>query len=160
MFYTLAGLLLGFTGCKEDLPDDLTFKKEPYLGQELRVDGVYRSMVEDSEESLYRFTFFYRNGVLRYGTSSRDSLVYQNIDWGAGNARFIWGLFKVNDDSIVYEQWPPEDTWIYSGEILNDTTFHIDRLQNASGSDVREHDETFHFLEYGSKPDSVSRFID
>ena len=152
-------LLLSLSGCKEDTPE-LTFQREAYKGNELRVDGIYRSEMIDDEDNLFRFFFFYRNGVFRFGTASSDSLAYLTTDWGDGNARFIWGLFKIKEGEVMFEQWTPEDIWIYSGDILNDTTFHIDRLQNTSGSDVRDHDETFHFIEYSLKPDSVNRFVD
>lgn len=151
-------LVFSFEGCKQELPE-LTFSKEPYLGTQIRVDGLYYSTRKESEDQRYIFYFFNRNGVFRIANSSLDSTAYQNDDWTVGDARFRWGLFKINENEIIYEMWTPDDTWIFSGLVLNDTTFHIDLLQNANGSDVRMFDETYHFVEYSPKPDSISQYV-
>jgi hypothetical protein len=153
--------VFSFMGCDYRYnPNDFTFKRKPYEGNELRVDGYYYRVEQSYKGPFYQWNFFYRNGVIRLGGSSLDSLHFQKAGLLGDHGKIIWGYFEILGDSIFYENWTPEGTYIYSGNILNDTTFNITKTQHSSGKDVRKENWLYHFVKYSPKPDSVSRFID
>lgn len=47
----------------------------------------------------------------------------------------------------------------YFGEILNDTTIHFTSSERIDGSEYTTEDLTYHFKQFGPKPDSVASFI-
>ncbi|MEQ8546280.1 MAG: hypothetical protein RIC03_00125 [Cyclobacteriaceae bacterium] len=158
-FLIISFWLLIVTGCKEESPK-LTFERQTYNGKELRMDGFYYSVSSNFEGPLYNIFFYYRSGIYRYAGSSNDSTHFEQEGWLNPNSRLIWGLFKVDGQQILREQWTPEDSWIHRGTILNDTTFQINELQSSSGSVVRFKDDVFHFVEFSPKPDSITKYIE
>ena len=145
--------------------DELTLERRPYVGDELRIDGLYYTVEENMYGDLYTVYFFYRNGVVRYGGSSNDPEFYRGNGFLDEQAKYAWGLFHVGGDEITFEKWYPPSkgisySYISSGHILNDTTFVITESRRSNGEEeVHERDEVYHFRPYGPKPDSTSRFI-
>jgi hypothetical protein len=80
--------------------------------------------------------------------------------------KYVWGVFKINNDSIIYERWLPTEirykSYTYKGVIINDTTFNITerfRLVNGLKDEFELRDETYHFRQFSPKPDSANNFI-
>lgn len=160
--YLIIGLFFGIVSCDYPVnPDhDLTFIKTPYLGNQLRTGGYWITTSSNFEGPLYRFMFFYRNGVWRNGGASQDRYGYISNGWLPDGGRIIWGYFIVQGATLEFEQWTPESTWIYQAAILNDSTFRVNRYRDSKGFNWRNEEETFHFVKFFPKPDSTSRFID
>jgi hypothetical protein len=151
--------------------DTLQLKREPYTGDELRLDGYYYYAFNDSQYvSTY---FFYRNGICLYGTATEP----ENLDEleerfktgkfynAVKNDQTCWGVFQVDSDKIVYERWTTSSggflpAYRYVGTILNDTTFHIDSSLRVDGTDGSVYGRLFKFKEFNGKPDSTTPFID
>ena len=150
-----------------ELEDDkLTSEKRLYVGDELRIDGLYYTVGQNMHGDLYTVYFFYRNGVVRYVGSSNDpEFLNEENRFGDGRAKYEWGLFNVEGDKIAFEKWYPASkgiahSFIRSGKILNDTTFVITESRRSNGEEVREENEMYHFRPFSPKPDSTSRYID
>lgn len=65
---------------------------------------------------------------------------------------------------IKIEQWypgvgGPHPVRIKTGTVLNDTTFRLTESTNQKGRDRKTIDQTYHFRQFGPKPDSTNRFI-
>ena len=148
-------------GCKDE---ELSLKRTPYTGNELRIDGYYYRKIPDLE-----IRFFYRNGIVRYGGGGYSSfeeldnciLNHQIVD---GSSKTDWGVFLINGNTIKFEMWYPPSgggtpTYIREGEILNDTTFHITESYRSDGSERSEKNEMYHFRQFYPKPDSTNKFI-
>ncbi len=156
-------IMLTSLSCKEEINAMLTMKKTSYTGNELRIDGYYYTITQNFEGDRYGVTFFYRNGVIRYGASFKN-LSDISGDWGDGNYRGLWAYFEIADSTIRFENWLVGVTYEFKGRILNDTTFHITEQRISSGEDSNFSgttiDELYHFVRYSPKPDSVNRFLD
>lgn len=164
-------LILLLSGCDLEPPwghDDLTFEQEPYLGSEIRTDGYwYDSFVTPDGDTSYTAHFFYRNGVVRYGSAGPElddieADVIRQIQDGYDAPRFRWGLFDVTRNRIEFERWYPAEyvsAFIRSGQILSDTTFVITESRRSGGGEVRQINERYHFRAFSPKPDSTSRYI-
>ena len=74
-----------FSSCRGFLSlfdDRLSLKKEPYNGNELRIDGVYYTKrtytwTDGSKHTIIVFYTLNRNGVLRYLGASEDFNYYK-----------------------------------------------------------------------------------
>jgi len=82
--------------------------------------------------------------------------------------QFGWGVFNVMDSTILIEQYSRSSlnkklTAIFSGKILNDTTFTLKERykldQNGDKYNVYKFDVTYYFRQYSSKPDSTNRYV-
>lgn len=168
-YILILGLL--FTSCELLLgkDDELSIKREDYNGHALRLDGYYYT-----GDSLKSILFLYKNGVILSAGS------VQNKEWDkyerrfldddfrkkVSNMKFGWGLFKINDDKLIYERWYPSQkpyhTAIKECEILNDTTFIVLKSISADGETIfrRNNNAVYHFKKFKHKLDSVTKFID
>ncbi|VAW27569.1 hypothetical protein MNBD_BACTEROID06-1076 [hydrothermal vent metagenome] len=156
-------IMLSSLSCKEEIDAVLTMQKTPYTGNELRIDGYYYTVTQNFEGDRYGVTFFYRNGVVRYGASFKN-LSDISGDWGDGNYRGLWAYYEIVGSTIRFEEWLVNSTMMNTGIILNDSTFKITERRVSSGSNPNfqegKVDELYHFVEYSPKPDSVNRFLD
>lgn len=159
-----------FSSCDKLLKnDELSLKRIPYFGNELRIDGYYYRKINNDNEEFLNLYFFYSNGIVRYGGGGY--LSYEEVEDRIINHRLVdgrsrtdWGVFHITDNTIQFEMWYPSSgggapTYVREGAIMNDTTFHITMSYRSNGKEKREKDEIYHFRQFGLKPDSTNVFI-
>ena len=116
--------------------------------------------------------FFYKNGIVLYGGGEiqsefssleeryRNGEFYESIK----DSKIWWGVYQIEGNEIRFERWypghRPYNTFLNTGEILNDTTFRITNSSNSDGSDSQARDELYKFKAFSPKPDSTNVFID
>jgi hypothetical protein len=156
-------------------PEDEAFsiKRIDYTGNQLKINGYYYIVfrADTKDEDQVQIYFFYRNGIIQdEGLNDRkDSLIYESMfiepifQKSKKKWKYAWGAFKIEENKIQFETWGPGEgsmpAFNHSGDILNDTTFHITKLTRASGSFIRALDDTYHFKRYSPKPDSTNNFV-
>lgn len=167
-------LLLSLSSCEIEL-EDMYLTRQNYESDILRIDGYYYSIEPDSN-SVALCYFFYKNGISYYYSekyynslskleeiirSFNSSKIHQKYAFG-------WGVFNIIDSTILIEEYVQSAlnkklTAIFSGEILNDTTFTLNERykldENGKKYDVYEFDATYHFRQYPIKPDSTNKYI-
>jgi len=107
-----AFIILITCSCSDD--DELTFSKSPYTGTELKTNGYYyRETQHENGDIYYEAYFLYRDGTILYADyfPKKDVLSkeedYKNLVWinGAKKAKYVWGAFKIETNTIIYEMW-------------------------------------------------------
>lgn len=169
----IIGIILFLTSIscsKDELKDDeLVLSKKAYLGNQLRVDGYFYQKKDNIYSTVY---LFYRNGVVLYvggGYSEVDLLSMESslIDGSfynlAKSDKLSWGVHNISGNSIAFERWYPSNrggfpSYVRSGEILNDSTFHISKSIRFKELEVNDKNETYHFKQFSHKPDSTNSF--
>lgn len=160
------------SGCKKMKyqDDDRTLQKQPYHGGAIRTDGYYYKTYGNPERmDIY---LFYNNGIAIYGETPlttelssheekfRNGSYYDLIK----DKKYYWGLFNIEDSMIKYELWKLENLYckalLYSGKVLNDTTFRITQSMRSNGENLTNVDWLYHFREFSPKPDSTNGFIE
>lgn len=166
-----------FTCEKNKEDDDLTFQRTDYSGDELRIDGYYYNQYSIKGNEYVTVYFFFRNGIILYGSSMPLADLYETeAMYKSGeyyvtikNTKDCWGVFNVDGNKIAFERWTdlyqlaPLVTTIYSGDILNDSTFRIMEssvMENGKQVEIEERDETYYFKKFNPKPDSTNSFIE
>lgn len=154
-------ILLFLLGCDKAFKDDeLTMKKQPYNGTELRTDGYFYE-INSYTEGIGEALFLYRDGTMMLcgGSGETDDpfgfmeRLFASPDFisHAKEHAFYWGVFQIDGNTIQYERWYQSDGGLpvgcSEGAILNDTTFVVNETT------------VFHFRHYTPKPDSTNRFI-
>lgn len=171
LFVILAVTILN--SCSNSAEYELTIDKEPYLGNELRIDGYYYYQYDVNENEKYTIVlFFYRNGVVftanTFTTENFDIIEKFYLDGEHESFikdRDVWSTFKVNKDTLIYETWEPPRVSIgptpikHYCEIINDTTYRVYKRKHYSESEFEEVSETYHFRKFDHKPDSTNNFI-
>ncbi len=157
-------------GCHKLFSDnELTMKRKPYLGTELRTDGYYYN----KELNFYRILFLYRNGVVLALPFSPSEEALSDLEESFRNGEFyqkyknnkrFWGVFAVANNSIVYEQWGinqggGKPVWQFSGPILSDTSFLINKYLEPKTGESHEKNQIWYFKQFFPKPDSTNSFI-
>ncbi len=164
-FLFIIGLL--FTSCEFLIgkDDELSINRENYNGIELKMNGYYYT-----GDSLISILFLYKNGVVLSAGSvqfeewKKYEKLFNNNHFKKKlhNSRMGWGVFKINENEIMYERWYPSErphhTAIRKGKILNDTTFIILKSISHKGKE-KSRNEVYHFKKFKHKLDSVSKFI-
>lgn len=161
--------LLSLTGCGKWLQDEeLTLAKQPYNGNELKLNGYYYYL---HNGFVFHTYFFYKNGVCLYGNSFYQDDMFEGMNQVFLSDNFLhnlhkhnYGVFQIINDSIVFEKWAigegPKPVTRYLGTILNDTTFIINQHKSPhSGEVYQSNNEVFHFHAFSPKPDSTNRYI-
>lgn len=168
-------LLLSLSSCEIEL-EDMYLTRQNYESDILRTDGYYYYKELDSNQVKLAY-LLYNNGVSyscsyyyfydtfseleEYIKSSSKSKIFQKYAYG-------WGVFNIIDSTILIEEYVQSAlnkklTAIFSGEILNDTTFTLNERykldENGKKYDVYEFDATYHFRQYPIKPDSTNKYI-
>ncbi|MCK9301406.1 MAG: hypothetical protein M0P23_08530 [Bacteroidales bacterium] len=165
-------LLLSLSSCEIEL-EDMYLTRNNYISDKLRIDGYYYDKEPNSDRVALGY-FFYQNGV-SYDSNNDYLDSFNEIEESIKNYNEVykkyaygWGVFIVKDSTILIEQYVQSAlnkklTAIFSGEILNDTTFTLNERykldQNGDKYDVYEFDVTYHFRQYSSKPDSTNNYI-
>jgi hypothetical protein len=160
-----------FTSClKDNIP--LSNVREDYTGDELRIDGFYYQKTPEGNinNTLY---FFYRNGIkfelqmkekVKYPIDCISELTSERIE-SQRKRKYHWGIFKINDNAFLSEQWstPIDGNYVHTitqtGEIVSDTTFIITKFINTAGGGAANVNASWYFSPYSPKPDSTNVFI-
>ena len=167
--YLLMGIIL-LTGCDTRL-HELTMRKTPYYGNELRIDGYYYSNMDEYNNSI-SVAVFYRDGfcINTHVDSpvNQDTLGYIENEILLNNTYiakmkrepFHIGVFQIMYPDIQFEIWEFRSwPFTYSGNIVNDTTFIINkRMDNRAGKSYSEN-LTYRFKQFSQKPDSTNNFV-
>ncbi len=162
--------LILLTSCNTGLIN-LTIKKIPYLGDELRIDGYYYSDL-DFNNNLSA-AVFYKDGFCIHtriaSPVNQDTLNYieneilLNDKYIAKMKKdpFHIGVFQIIYPNIEFEVWEYKAwTFTYSGKIINDSTFIINKsICNENGKIYLEN-LTYRFKPFSSKPDSTNVWIE
>lgn len=154
--------------CKDK---ELTLKRTEYSGQELRTDGFYYGNPNTNAQgkNLYELFVLYKNGIIMLpGTiefSKMEEYVTTIANSNQQNTKFVWGLFEVEGGNISLEHWVAAQCGypavLRTGEILNDTTFVLNRMvrRDSEGTTETDINQEFHFRQFDIKPDSTNTFI-
>lgn len=167
---TVLLVTLLFSNCRK--ADELQLAKVDYSGSELKINGYYIGESRFDEESSEIF-FFYRNGVLLYGTSYKNTTPIEDIENnysseeyndGIKKSRAGWGVFNISNDELDFELWAagsggPSKTVVRFCNILNDTTFVATELLNNYNGVTSVLNDTFRFKQFSPKPDSTNMFV-
>jgi len=167
-------LLLSLSSCEIEL-EEMYLTRNDYVSDRLRVDGYYYDKEPNSDRVALGY-FFYQNGISYYYSNAYyDSFseleeLIKSFNTSKVHQKYAvgWGVFNVMDSTILIEKYYQSAlnkklTAIFSGEILNDTTFTLNERykldQNGDKYDVLEFDATYYFRQYSSKPDSTNNYI-
>lgn len=167
---TVIVILFCLTSCQiffgED--DELTIKREPYVGSKLNLNGYYYFKSKDGD-MVYMY-FLYRNGlILNAGACKVEK--WADYDQNFLNKEYItivvnlkynWGVYQIRGNKIKFERWHPSErpfrTAIREGEILNDSTFIIKKAISSKGKETIKN-EIYHFKQFNPKLDSITKYI-
>jgi len=166
----LLSLLLMSFCCKDVFKDEeFTLIKAPYTGKEFKINGYYYNYYYDT--ARVRVFVFYNNscvikGFIRY-TKDEFENMFRNGEFknSIKENSSCWGLFNIDSNNIKIEHYYPMEgdlknrVYINSGIIINDTTFIITKFMRPDGSELSTKNDTFHFKQFSSKPDSTNNFI-
>jgi len=155
--------------CKHD---ELGLSKKDYLGNALRLDGYYISNFNGDINSKTTY-FFYRDGIAINGSEFNEPVTLMEIDNvfsqseftnDKSNSRIGLGVFEINGTEIKHETWEAgsgcaKQTVIYSGTILNDSTYVMTTFFNNYSNGTTALQDTFRFREFSPKPDSTNTFV-
>jgi hypothetical protein len=168
-------LLLAISSCEIEL-EDMYLTRNDYVSDMLRIDGYYYDKEPNSNRVALRY-FFYKNGVSYfysdgycYDSFSELEKSIERIKISKIHQKYAlgWGVFNVMDSTILIEEYVASSfnkkiTAIFSGKILNDTTFTFKEWykldQNGDKYNVYKSDATYYFRQYSSKPDSTNRYV-
>lgn len=166
-----ASLLLGCRIETDQQQDDLlSIPRVPYLGDDLRLIGYYYDLYNNQ---YYDLNFLFRNGVLLHCGSGYDQTAMTNLeaDFASGafhsmafGSKTAWGVFLIDSPSVALERWYPSSggplkSYVLSGTIVNDSAFHITGSRRSNGTELQSVDFTYHFKQFGPKPDSTNQFV-
>lgn len=167
-------LLLSLSSCEIEL-EEMYLTRHNYNSDVLRIDGYYYTIEPDSDRVALRY-FFYKNGVSYrdsedyYDSISELEELIKSLNTSKVHQKYAfgWGVFDFYDSTLLIEQYTQSAlnkklTAIFSGKILNDTTFTLTERykldQHGKKYDVYKFDATYHFRQYSPKPDSTNKYI-
>lgn len=164
--YIIPSVLLSLVSCRfligED--DQLHFKRQPYEGSALRMDGFYYTKVDSYQGTHYHRYFLYQNGIIRDAGGTKD---LKSTLWLSGNSKINWGIFLIDNNNILFERWYPSSggpikAYVRAGNIIDDKTFVITesyRLVDGKKTNYDRENEVYHFKEFSPKPSSANPYI-
>jgi len=152
---------------KENIP--LSSVREDYHGDNLRIDGLYYQ--KRSDGYIHIVEFYYRNGIkfeISFSgeiTNPADlvSKLTKEIIESNRKRKYNWGIFKINGNDFLSEQWETPihgnyfATITLTGEILSDTSFILTKGIFSQG--ITEMNDKRYFYPFSPKPDSTNNFI-
>ena len=172
--YYIVVLLFLLIGCGDFLKEihirdkNFSMKTIPYTGNEIKIDGYY---INDLDNGLSRVYIFYANGV-RFGGSEvittndiEVKLKASDFTKRYGDNRACWGPYEINNNKLMLEFYANRGnmwcTCIAHCEILNDTTFNIEKITfcRTGEEDKNGIKGIFNFKQFSPKPDSTNNFI-
>lgn len=160
-FLHMISLIFLLFSCCKLFDDELSIERTNYTGAELRIDGYYYSETFEPPYPNYCVakSFFYRNGV-KLGACSYDTTEMSVEEYYATlkKSKLNWYVFKIEGNTITIEGWDNlTQTFKEYGEILNDTTFRISKIERSGRTD--KSNSIYHFKQFSPKPDSTNSFI-
>jgi hypothetical protein len=166
-------VVLMAAGCLNLSPcrNDLQIARRNLAGQPIKTNGYFYGNPIDGPPTYVSLSYFYLDGVfLASGATLREAesgLLRPSPDFPR-NRKPGWGVFLVNNRNIEIERWEEmpygacEINRKEIGEVLNDTTFIITRLEFWEKGKLKKREEvnwTFRFRPQAQKPDSTNNFI-
>jgi|JI10StandDraft_1071094.scaffolds.fasta_scaffold257328_1 hypothetical protein len=154
---------------REKNDDELCTSRNINTTNALRLNGYYYHEYGDGQ---YRIIYiFYQNGIVVYpGVLSNSE--FDNVqDYLSSNSfltkykanKLMWGIYSINGANIIIENWYPSENgfpvYIRSGQIQNDSTFHINQSKRCNGSDSEIENILFQYEKIEQKPDSLNQYI-
>lgn len=173
MKYILIVLILGviLSNCTKVNTCHPRIKKLKFSSGELRTNGFYYHL---SDGKISPDFFLYTDGIVlplggggRYQVEQIDSVIaswntteFDNI---VHKSKVGWGVFVVYENKIEMESYVPSSggaspLYLYSGRILNDSTFVFEKAESCLEKEKIEKRELF-FWQTNSKPDSTNSFF-
>ena len=167
-------MILLLASCGTILKDDkLTLERMSYTGNKLRLDGYYYN-INNHTNTISSSYFFYNNGIVLYGGGWPYEDMFEGLEsnfisesWNESikGKKQKWDIFQIEGYKISFERYYPSSgdglpAGIRSGEILNDSTFIINKFYRPKTGEERELSiEVYHFRQFSPKPDSTNIFI-
>ena len=155
--------------CKDQT---LPVAKQPYSGTKLRLGGFYYGDPGTDYTGITRYNVIvpYANGVVSFlGATKFNDLESYVLSLADGVAlrrsKSSWGAFQIQDTAISIGGWNPTpcgySSVLYTGRILNDTTFVLIKAETRSGNTQGniETSDTYNFRQYATKPDSTNDYV-
>lgn len=151
---------------------ELQIKRKDYNGSRLRMDGYYYCPVDTDDNGLIlnEIIVFYRNGVVLFPgdvSEGSEDLYLHAIAGSRGikESKSCWGTFDITDSLLQVAKWRPAPCGypavLRAGEILNDTTFLISRMEikgkHGTGNLVKE--QYYRFRAFFPKFDSINEYV-
>jgi len=153
--------------CKDK---ELILKRVEYTGNELRTNGFYYGNPNTDFQSVKRYELFvfYKNGIMMLPGNiefeKMEEYITSITKSNQEDTKFVWGLFSV-DNNINIEHWVSAQCGypavLRTGDILNDTTFVLNKMvrRDSQGTTEKDITQTFNFRQFDTKPDSTNNFI-
>ncbi len=144
------------------------YKKSPYYGNEMKINGYYYSAFFEDWISIL---IYYQNGVVIDGGAVKslcqleDDIISGKFYESRKENIESWGVFMVDGFNIVRESieaigWTHRISFLYYGEILNDTTIQFyTKKETYSNAKEQKYERLYYFKEFSPKPDSTNVFI-
>lgn len=146
--------------CRKNKDSRLTIPLTPYSGSELRMDGYYYYLSEESLKNgdtfYYAFIPFSDGKMFYTGTSSLATMEENFSKPAYERSKAGWGAFKIETNVIAMEYW----TYVlFNGAltttawatIINDTSFVL-TSQNKPSTSPQELNHTYLFKYCTTKP--------
>ena len=169
----LLSIIIMSNSCEKKEEAFLT--KTPYKGNEIRLNGYYFYTYKDYENIEYFSPIFlYRDGIALQETGNEISKQeeMERDYYNSSNSRelnlktkWVWEVFLVNNNEIIFESWNPEDIYAIRrsiGKILNDTTivlYQKYRIVNGIQTRINMDSTFYYFKKFSPKPDSTNSFV-
>lgn len=160
--------------CNDVLHDEeFTLIRKPFDGNQIKTNGYYYTyenkdgLIVDETISVL---LFYKNGVAANfgyagGIEEMEAKFKINEFYMKDNP-FVWGVFRIEGDSIKIERSKSFGTtksymYILVGVVQNDSTIHItkDLSSTGNGGKTIMMNQTYHFKQFSPKPDSTNVFM-
>ncbi|MBL7771648.1 MAG: hypothetical protein JNM95_02155 [Chitinophagaceae bacterium] len=163
------------TGCVRKLnpcvEESISQQLKPVNTSLLKLDGYYYGSTPNNSSS-HDVLILYSNGVLlNYTTivnNNFSEFENQLIDGhdleDLYRTKVNWGDFLIDSNRINIEQLAVEEhcsLYLFkgAGTIINDTTFYINKMVQVNGDRNYTIETTYHFKQFGIKPDSSNLFV-
>ena len=136
-------------------PEELSFNREDYLGEELGFSGFYWDSTD------YEYFMFFQNGVYLTGNETSNNNIDKVKDFYSDYEQhkyiydlpYGWGAFKEENSSSLYmEGWTPSDGG-GGYPIIQHNAENV--TKNRMFIDAKE----FYFQPMQAKPDSIVKWI-
>lgn len=154
--------------CKEEEEPQLNLTRRSYAGT-MRTDGYYYHDFDNGSARKLIY-ILYRDGVVLYGGApTNEALAEREVEFSNGRyaaaaapEKTFWGLFKVEGNTITFNQWHVRDgaalaQYTTTGTLLSDTTFLMSST-DRNGVIGEAIDELYRF-KAAVKPDSTNQFL-
>ena len=144
--------------------EDFPVPRQPYTGDEIRLNGYYYREWTDYEQNIgIDVIFFFANGIELWGGiyNANDASEIEAVENNFRNGVFYtkddrasWSVFFINDNTINTQGW------VHYGNSWRKYKLHKDYMTIIDRDNIRDSNgNVYKFKEFYGKPDSVCRFI-